>query len=192
MAGKRGLTVEIITDTAIGLLEECGLERLTIQELANRLSIKPASLYKHISGLEEIINLLARSSLLQIEAVIRDIAVGRSKEDALMEMALAYRRFAKENPGLYKVFIRSASLEDPDLDETGRAIMRIIYQVLQSYECNYEDAIHFTRGFRSALHGFITLEAAGFFHGKADVDDSFTKMIEGNIALLTNLNKRSI
>jgi len=189
MAGKRGLTTEIITNTAIELLEEQGIERLTIQELANRLSVKPASLYKHISGIDEILNGLARASMLQLEVAVRDIAVGRSKDDALMEMAIAYRSFAKEKPELYKIFIRSASLEDPGLAETGRAIVRVLYQVLQSYKCDQEDITHFTRGFRSALHGFVSLEAAGFFHGNADVNDSFAKMIEGYISLLGRMER---
>ena len=106
-----------------------------------------------------------------------------------MEMALAYRQFAKENPELYKIFIRSASLEDPKLSETGRTIVTVIYKVLQPYHCNQEDLLHFTRGFRSALHGFVSLEAAGFFLGEADMNESFFRMVKGCFMLLDNIGK---
>jgi hypothetical protein len=34
---------------------------------------------------------------------------------------------------------------------------------MEPYYLGEEETIHFVRGFRSALHGFVSLEAAGFF-----------------------------
>lgn len=44
--------------------------------------------------------------------------------------------------------------------------------------------IHFSRAIRSSMHGFITLEEAGFFSDETDIDESYSKMIQSVIALL--------
>ena len=52
-----------------------------------------------------------------------------------------------------------------------------LYQVMEPYHLGEEETIHFVRGFRSALHGFVSLEAAGFFRGNgADVDESYRQL----------------
>jgi hypothetical protein len=92
-------------------------------------------------------------------------AVGRSEGDALLAIALAYRSYAKENPELYKAILRFPDCGDSDVQEKGHTVVRILYQVMEPYYLGEEETIHFVRGFRSALHGFVSLEAAGFFRG---------------------------
>ncbi|MFA9380094.1 MAG: TetR/AcrR family transcriptional regulator [Acetanaerobacterium sp.] len=186
MAGKRGLTNDIVVSAAVNIVEEKGINGLSIQDLAAKLGVKPSSLYNHISGLADIRNGLAKVSLQKLEETIRNVAVGRGGAQALEEMAFAYRRFAKENPELYKAFIDSAVLEDPNVDEAAQSLARVVYRVLESYNLDHEEQIHFTRIFRSNLHGFVSLEAAGFFLKKVDVNETFAKMVKSYIDLLNN------
>jgi len=41
-----------------------------------------------------------------------------------------------------------------------------------------EQTVHATRAVRSALHGFVTLEAAGGFGLPQDVDESYNRLVE--------------
>jgi hypothetical protein len=50
------------------------------------------------------------------------------------------------------------------------------------------DAIHALRAFRSMVHGFATLEAAGAFGLPQDCDESFRRLVEG---LVAGLQKKS-
>ncbi len=179
MGQKRGLNRQIVLDSAVRLVEERGMSQLGIQSLACRLEVKPASLYNHISGVEELSHHLARHAMHQLEQAISDAAVGRAGRDAFRAMAKAYRGFAKDHPELYKAYIWSNALEGDDIHEAQGAIVRVFLRVLRADAQPAEQDIHFTRGLRSALHGFVSLEEAGFFKNPAGVEDSFNEMIDG-------------
>lgn len=185
MSHKKRLDREIILHAAAGLVEEKGADNVTLNQLAEKLGIKSPSLYNHLSGLNELSANLAKLSLQKLEDAVRNAAVGKAKGEALMEIACAYRKFAKENPELYKVILKLPACEDSNIREAGLAIVRIIYQVMEPYRYSEEDTIHFVRGFRSALHGFVSLEEAGFFKVQVDADISFTRLVSGLISTLT-------
>ncbi|MGQ0603314.1 MAG: TetR/AcrR family transcriptional regulator C-terminal domain-containing protein, partial [Anaerolineales bacterium] len=48
-----------IVQAALGLLDEAGFEGLTMRNLAKKLGIKAASLYWHVRGKQDLLNLLA-------------------------------------------------------------------------------------------------------------------------------------
>ena len=49
---------------------------------------------------------------------------------------------------------------------------------MEPYRFSKEETINFVRGFRSALHGFISLEEAGFFQStEANVDVSYEQLV---------------
>ena len=186
MGIKRGLDTQTILNAAAELAEEKGLENVSLLQVAEKLGVKSPSLYNHLSGLPELSLGIAKLAMSKLEDAARNAAVGRSKGDALMEIALAYRKFAKENPELYKAILRYPDYNDSSIQETGQTVVRILYQVMEPYHYSKKESIHFVRGFRSALHGFVSLEEAGFFKGtEADVDESFRQFI---LRLLSTLN----
>jgi AcrR family transcriptional regulator len=178
MGTKKNLNTETILNAAVELAEEKGIENISLLQVAQRLGVKSSSLYNHLNGVQDLSLGIARLAVGRLEDTIRSAAVGRSKEDALVEIASAYRKFAKENPELYKAILRFPDYNDSRVQETGHAIVRILYQVMEPYHYSKEEAIHFGRGFRSALHGFVSLEEAGFFQGtEADVNESYEQLI---------------
>jgi AcrR family transcriptional regulator len=188
---KRGLTGDTVLTAAVNIVEKQGFSQLTIQKMASSLQVKPASLYNHISGIDEARFQLAHYTLEKMEAGLRDTAVGYSREEALKRIALAYRHFGLKHPELYKAFINSANSEDKDIEEAKQSVVRVFYQVLEPYSLDYETKVHFTRCFRSSLHGFVSLEIAGFFKNSVDSNASFDMLVENNLALLNSLAKRN-
>ncbi|MFG2088149.1 MULTISPECIES: TetR/AcrR family transcriptional regulator [unclassified Spirillospora] len=55
---RRSLTQDLIVDTAIGILDAEGLEAVTMRRIAQELGTGPASLYAHVSGKEELRELM--------------------------------------------------------------------------------------------------------------------------------------
>jgi AcrR family transcriptional regulator len=184
---KRGLTSGAVLAAAVEIVEKKGLSELTIQELASSLNVKPASLYNHISGIDEARLHSACCAIEKMEAAIRDTAVGYSREEALRKIAHAYRRFGSTHLELYRAFINSANIEDKRIGEAKQSVVRIFHQVLEPYSLNYETKVHFTRCFRSSLHGFVSLETSGFFRNNIDVETSFNMLIENLLMLLNSL-----
>lgn len=185
MSTKRGLDLQTILNAAAELAEEKGLENVSLLQVAEKLGVKSPSLYNHLSGLQELSLGIAKLAISRLEVAIRNAAVGRSKENALMSIACAYRKFAKENPELYKAILRFPNYNDNSIQEEGHASVRILYQVMEPYHYNKKETIHFVRGFRSALHGFVSLEEAGFFKSaEADVDESYSRLVSRLISTL--------
>jgi len=60
---QRGLTRERLVEAALELINEDGLEGLSMRALADRLEVKAASLYWHVRDRRELLELLAESIL---------------------------------------------------------------------------------------------------------------------------------
>lgn len=173
-----------VVDTARELIEEEGPEKLTLQALAARLGVKAPSLYNHIDSIQALREKLALTTLETLDSALRDAALGKSREEALLEMAQTYRNFAIAHSKLYKAMVENYYGEGA-VHEEGRIIVRTLYQVLAPYELGEAGTKHFARAFRSALHGFVTLEEAGF-KGTPDAEESFQHLVRALIASLSS------
>jgi len=186
MSTKRNLDLQAILNVAAELAEEKGLENVTLLLVAERLGVKSPALYNHLHGLKELSSGIASLAVNRLADALRTAAVGRSGTEALLAMARSYRQFAKENPELYKAILRFPTCADQGVQETGHAVVQILYQVLEPCACSREEVLHFARGFRSVLHGFVALEEAGFFQdAAADVEVSFERLVLRWISTLT-------
>jgi len=175
------LDKSIIFNTSAELAEEVGLENITLLQLATKLGIKTPSLYNHVNGLKDIYIGLAQLGIEKLGDVVRNAAIGKAKDEAITTIAYEYRKFAKARPELYKAIIKSPELEDSEIAEAGHTVNVIMYKVMEAYNYSEEDSIHVVRGLRSIMHGFVSLEAAGFFKAKLDREESFKRLIEGFI-----------
>lgn len=104
MSTKRELDTQVILASAAELAEEKGLENVSLVQIAEKLGIKPPSLYNHVNGMQELTEGIAKLAVGRLEKVVRNAAVGLSKDDALTAVALAYRRFAKETLNCIRPF----------------------------------------------------------------------------------------
>lgn len=177
MEPRNRLDRALIFDTAAILCEEAGLDNLTLKQLAGRLKVKTPSLYNHINGLKDIYSGLAVLGLQRLGTIIGNAAIGKSNDDAIIAIALEYRKFAKENPELYKAIMKSPELHIGNVQEAQNIVSLILQKVLEPCHYSEEDTYHMIRSLRSAVHGFVSLEAAGFFKNKYDIDASYEKLI---------------
>ena len=178
MTPKTKLDRAAILDAAAGLAEETGIQNLTLSRLATRLGIKSPSLYNHISGIEDLLSGLAGLGLQRLGEALRNAAVGKSREDALRAVAAEFRNFVQSNPELYRAVMKLPELGRDGLQEQVDALVCILNAVLEPYHFQKEDAMHIIRIWKSALHGFISLESAGFFKKQYDIEESFGRMID--------------
>jgi AcrR family transcriptional regulator len=151
---------------------------LSLALLAQRLGVKVPSLYKHVGGLADLHRRLALAGAADFTAAIGDATVGRSGPDALRACAAAYRAYAKKHPGRYGAIQRAPDRADTELAAAGDRLTRLLYAILHGYGLDEDDAVHATRALRSALHGFVTLEAAGGFGLLQDIDESYERLVD--------------
>jgi AcrR family transcriptional regulator len=169
---RAGLDSTRVIQEAEVLADEVGIANVTLAAIAARLGVKVPSLYKHIDGLDALQHQIAVRARAELTTVFEDAAAG-----GLPSLATAYRSWAHEHPGRYPAILRAPSPDDSvDLAISARAI-DVIYGILAEFGITDDEAIDATRMLRSALHGFVSLEAAGGFGLPQDVDRSFERMV---------------
>lgn len=170
---KKGLSRERIVDTAAALVEQKGLENITLHELAGALGVKTASLYNHLQGLPELNARLSERAIERLMEALESAMAGKTGTAALRALADAYRAFAREQPQLYKAMLGLPGFANNRLDELKNSYMQLFRRVLAPYGLPEERQIHFSRLMRSVLHGFVALEAAGFFRRAVEASESY-------------------
>lgn len=166
------MTPDRVVDVAAALADKQGLDSLTLAAVAAELGVRTPSLYKHVDGLPALRRLLAVRAKQELGGVLGGAAVGRARGDALRALALAYRDWAVEHPGLYTA-AQAAPLPDDAADVAAtEAVVQVVFDVLRGYDVNDDALIDATRTLRAGLHGFVALEAAGGYAMARPVDAS--------------------
>lgn len=165
------------------MIEEVGYAKLTVRELAARLGIKPASLYNHFDGIEDILLSVAEHSGELLERAIGVATEGRSRDAALMDGAVAYLVFATEHHELYLSLINVPKADNERNRAVGAKSFACFARILQGYDLDKECELHLMRMLRSLLHGYVELCESGFMshsHGdrRASFDFAVTAFIE--------------
>jgi AcrR family transcriptional regulator len=178
---RAGLSTERVVAEAAVLSDEIGYDRLTLTVLAERLGVAVPSLYKHVDGLDALRLGVATLAARELGAAMREAAddAGRPPEvSALAAIAGGYRAYAKTHPGRYGATVRAArATGQPELAAAGEEAVNVVLPALSAIGLEGERSIHAARSLRAAIHGFVTLEAAGGFGRPEDIDSSFDFMI---------------
>jgi AcrR family transcriptional regulator len=151
---------------------------LSLAALAERLGVKVPSLYKHVGGLDDLHRRLALVGMAELAAAVGTATVGRSGRDALRACASAFRAYAKEHPGRYAAIQRAPDRADAQLAAAGDTLTNLVLAILHGYGLDDDETVHATRAVRSALHGFVTLEAAGGFGLPVEIDTSYERLVD--------------
>ncbi len=183
--GKKGLTKENIIEGAIKLVSEKGYKGFSLRELASTLDVKPASLYNHISGIEEINTEVGLFAIHELEDVLLRSIAGKNFRDALMDISMAYRKFAMDNYQLYETILQLPMSDDELLKGELHRVVKPFIMVL-NLKVREENLVNrYQRMLRSTIHGFITLEASGFLkHCSEASGESFKIIIKDLIDII--------
>jgi signal transduction histidine kinase len=107
--------------------------------LAERLGVKPPSLYNHVDGLPGIERLLALHAGRLLTDAIAKATVGKSRDDAVMAMAQAHRAFVKQRPGLAAASIRAPAKKDQEAQQIASAAVELCLTNYISNAIKYSD-----------------------------------------------------
>ena len=159
------LNRDVIVNAALAFLDREGWDALTINALAMQLGTKGPSLYNHVSSLEDLRRTVRMRVIEDILQMLSTVGAGRTRDDAVMVMASAYRSYAHHPPGRYSAFTRMPlGGDDPEYAAASRAAAAPVIDVLASYGLAGEDAFYAALEFWAALHGFVLLEMTGMMN----------------------------
>jgi AcrR family transcriptional regulator len=175
---KRNLTKDKIIQLAFSLADEIGLNQVTFQKIAEKLDIKYQSLYNHFDNMDDLKSKMTVYLFGELNTKLMNKLIGKSSDVAIREFAYVYKDFAFENRTAYELFITIPTLANEETYRLAKETNNIIHQVLRSYIGDDTLVIHKSRELRSLLHGFVSMVFLGYFHGDANLDDSFDFMID--------------
>ena len=155
-----------IVDVARELLDEEGLERLTMRRLADRLGIRAPSLYKHFADKQALEAALISDGFEEVaEAFERALA---GADDPLHAIARAYREYAHAHPHLYRLMTERPLDRDalvPGVED--RAALPVYLAVGEDPDL--------ARAAWAFAHGMTNLELNERFPPGADLDAAWER-----------------
>lgn len=179
-----GLTPALVTAEAAALSDERGFDELSLAAVAKRLGVAPPSLYKHVDGLAGLRREVSLLAVTELGDRLQSAAVGLSGPEAVRALFAAYRDYAHGHPGGYTATQRAPDPSDTHASKVYARPVQVIAAVLRGFDIPEDRMVHTIRALRSAVHGFIDLEAQGGFRMPENIDESYEVLVEGFIRAL--------
>jgi AcrR family transcriptional regulator len=155
-----------ILDVAVAVLEEEGLDALTMREVAGRMGIRAPSLYKHVRDKDDIVAGVQERALIDLARHLAGAGRG------LAALAGAYRSWARAHPRLYEVATRRPLARDRIAPGVESAAAAPIVAAAGGDE-------HLARALWALAHGLVDLELSDRFPPGADLDATWRTALAG-------------
>ncbi|MDQ4070687.1 MAG: TetR/AcrR family transcriptional regulator C-terminal domain-containing protein [Actinomycetota bacterium] len=154
MTARLSLTAETIYEAALRLVDEEGIEALTMRRLAGELGVATMSLYGHVPNKDHLL-------LGVVNVATREIALpdaGMPPWEALKSVTREFRRVALLHPNLVPLIVRQPPTGAEGLHTLEAALDALVRAGMQPVQ-----AARSYRLMASYAIGFVSLECGGFF-----------------------------
>jgi AcrR family transcriptional regulator len=178
-----------VIERAALILDDRSLGGLNLAGLAESLGVRTPSLYKHIDGMPGLQRGIMHRAKEDLARTLGHAAIGRSRDDAIRALALAYRSWALKHPGQYPMTVHAPIAGDDEDAKASAAIAAVVFNVLDGYGLREDDAVDATRFLRSSLHGFVDLETSGAFELPVDLERSFARLTQSVVVALSTWSR---
>lgn len=164
-----------IIAAARDLLEDGGLEAVSMAAVAERVGVRPPSLYKHFGDRSELLAAAATDSVLELGRTLSG-AVERSGADAparLQALAAAYRSFALATPRATALIFAGVAPDAAPTSESQTEAARPVLQVAEAI-VGPTRALAAARVLTAFAYGFASMESAGAFRFGGEVEEAYS------------------
>lgn len=162
-----------IIASARRLLEDRGLEAVTMHAVAREVGVQPPSLYKRYDSRAGLLRALLTASLEEMRARLEQARAGGKPNSRLKRMAWAYREFAYTYPNTYGlIYSRALPPGAGPGDAARHALTGELIAILREH-LSPGRVLPTARLLAAFLHGFVSLELAGAFRPGGSIGDSF-------------------
>lgn len=183
------LSTAAVVDAAVAVVDEHGLDALTLAAVAARTGVATPSLYKHVGSLAELRELVGVRVLEDMADRFARAVMGRAGDEAVAALMREYRAYVREHPGRYAAMPHDPLHAGPAQVAAGGRLFEILLAVLRGYGLTDSAAVHAARCMRAVAHGFADIEAAGGFGLAESVDETYAHLIQ---MLVNSLHRKEI
>jgi AcrR family transcriptional regulator len=172
----RTLTPDAVVAAALALADEAGAQEVTLTQVARALGCHVTSLYTHVDSLDDLRERMVVAAQAEVAERLWAAALGRSRQDALRELARVYRDYAAAHPVRIRLLMTS-----PGAGAAGEAgaqrLAEPVRAALRSYGLDEQQVLHAHRVFSSAIRGFLVAESHGVFL-RGGADTTFEELVD--------------
>jgi len=171
---------ETVVVAAEGIVDRDGYDALSMTLLAAELDSRVSSLYNHVTNLEELRSEIQVRAMGLLGRHVQRAAMGRAGADGLRVLSHELRDFALTYPQRYAAITRTPIDREAFFGAAGEVIEAMGVMV-RSTGLPDERILHTGMAIFSALHGFVSLEASGYFDGMDHLEDVFEQVVRGAV-----------
>lgn len=155
------LSPDAILEAALALFEAGGPEGLSMRTLADKLGVRPSSLYGHYADREALERAMADVGARRLSAAIEQAGAGLDPAAAFKAAAYAYLAFARAHPALYGLLLAP---QPPQVAQPGASkdLWNRVLQLVGAVTGIQDDTAGAVALF-AYLHGYVVLERSGLF-----------------------------
>ncbi|BDP42113.1 TetR family transcriptional regulator [Deinococcus aetherius] len=155
------LTPEAIFQAALDLLEGGGDGALNMRALAERLSVRPSSLYRHYPDRAALVAALEDHAALALHGALREASRDLPPGEALGAAAHAYLDYARAHPHLYGLMLAPRA-PAPAGPGPGKDLWNHVLHLVGAVTGQPDDT-GAAVAYWAFLHGYVQLERSGGF-----------------------------
>jgi len=156
------------------LLEERGLEGVTMATVAERVGVRAPSLYKHVADRRALVTAIIVDAADELEGVIRAATPAPPADPAAVVRAIAdaYRGFAHRAPrAVSLLFLDLGPDAGPPHEDLARAAEPVLS--VAATLAGEAHALPAARVLTAFVHGFTSMESANAFRLGGHVDEAW-------------------
>lgn len=154
------------------LVEEHGVEGLTMQAVAEHVGVRAPSLYKRVRDRRALLALVIDAALDDLTGRLEATDGIADPRARLARQAEEVRRFAREQPVGFALVFTAHGAPRPDAAATARGVAPLLDAVREIV--GPEHALDAARLLTAWVTGFLAMELGGAFRLGDDVDQAWT------------------
>lgn len=156
------------------LLEDGGLDAVSMAAVAGRVGIRPPSLYKHFADRSDLLAAVATAVARDLGRTLVAAAglAGPEPRACVHALATAYRTFALSAPRATALLFSSVAPGAEPSAEAQAEAARPVLEVATAL-VGPTAALAAARALTAFTHGFTSMESAGAFRFGGDVDEAY-------------------
>jgi len=170
-----------LLSTAISMLNQQGIESLSLRKIAENVGVSRTAAYHHFKDKNDLLCAIATHGFEQWQHIAEDISANNNqlKEQHYRAFVYGYIHFATNNPNLYDLMFGSAIWKNKTSNETLRkaAYPSFNYQVEitkhwqdKKWLPRTESALRLSQVIWGTLHGIAKLLIDGVYTDNSSVD----------------------
>jgi AcrR family transcriptional regulator len=184
---RQARTREEILDAALSLINEKGPDEFSLRGLAERVDYSPAGLYEYFDGKDDIISAVCIECDRMLHAYLRAVPDTLPTEQYLVELGLAYIRFAEQNKEHFKLMFTytregpSVPYEELQFDDTYRLLLDAVQAGIDAGVIATSESYGLAEialGLWATVHGLATLQMSNLRNVEYDFESANRAILE--------------